>query len=83
MQDPNNLGAEKGATSIFQVTTRPGVKWSFTIPTWLSAVVGDKTYEAGNKLDFIGPYKVQFEAVAANPRAEVRETIPVSLISMV
>ncbi|WP_289227198.1 BACON domain-containing protein [Parabacteroides goldsteinii] len=74
MQDPNNLGAEKGATSIFQVTTRPGVKWSFTIPTWLSAVVGDKTYEAGNKLDFIGPYKVQFEALAANPRAEVRET---------
>lgn len=74
MEDPENLAAEEGATSVFQVTTRPGVKWSFTIPAWLSAVIGDKTYEAGNKLDFIGPYKVQFEAVTANPRDEVRET---------
>ena len=74
MQDPDNLGAEKGATGIFQVTTRPGMPWSFTIPTWLSAVVGEITYEAGNKLDFIGPYKVEFKTVTANPRAEERET---------
>lgn len=74
MQDPENLGAEKGATGIFQVTTRPGMPWSFIIPSWLSAVIGNQTYESGAKLDFIGPYKVQFEAVAANPRAEVRET---------
>ncbi|MCS2893870.1 BACON domain-containing protein [Parabacteroides faecis] len=74
MQDPDNLGAEKGATGIFQVTTRPGMPWSFTIPTWLSAVVGETTYEAGNKLDFIGPYKVEFKTVTANPRAEERET---------
>lgn len=40
MQDPENLGAEKGATGIFQVTTRPGVPWSFTIPSWLSVVIG-------------------------------------------
>lgn len=74
MQDPENLVAEKGATGLFQVTTRPGVEWSFTIPAWLSAVIGGTTYEAGNKLDFIGPYKVEFKAVTANPRAEVRET---------
>lgn len=74
MQNPDNLDPEKGATSVFQVTTRPGVPWSFTIPGWLSAVVGDKTYESGYKLDFIGPYKVQFKAVTANPRAEARET---------
>lgn len=74
MQDPENLGAEKGATGIFQVTTRPGLSWSFVIPSWLSAVVGDQTYESGTRLDFIGPYKVNFETTTANPRAEIRET---------
>lgn len=74
MQDPENLGPEKGATGIFQVTTRPGVPWYFTIPGWLSAAVGETTYESGNRLDFIGPYKVEFKTVTANPRAEVRET---------
>lgn len=74
MEDPENLGPEKGATGIFQVTTRPGVSWAFTIPGWLSATVGGKTYESGNRLDFIGPYKVEFNTTTANPRAEVRET---------
>lgn len=27
MQDPENLGAEKGSTGMFQVTTRPGLPW--------------------------------------------------------
>lgn len=74
MEDPENLGPEKGATGIFQVTTRPGVSWDFTIPGWLSATVGGKTYESGNRLDFIGPYKVEFNTTTANPRAEIRET---------
>lgn len=74
MQDPDILGAEKGATSVFQVTTRPGMPWSFTIPSWLSAVVGNQTYDSGTRLDFIGPYKVNFETTTANPRAEIRET---------
>lgn len=74
MQDPENLGPEKGATGIFQVTTRPGVPWYFTIPGWLSATVGETTYESGNRLDFIGPYKVEFKTVTANPSAKVRET---------
>lgn len=74
MQDPENLGPEKGATGLFQVTTRPGVPWYFTIPGWLSATVGETTYESGNRLDFIGPYKVEFKTVTANPRAEERET---------
>lgn len=74
MQDPENLGAEKGATGIFQVTTRPGIPWSFTIPNWLSAIVGEHRYESGNRLDFVGPYKVEFETTTANPRAEIRET---------
>ena len=74
MQDPDNLGAEKGATGIFQVTTRPGIPWSFTIPNWLSAIVGEHRYESGNRLDFVGPYKVEFETATANPRAEIRET---------
>lgn len=74
MQDPENLGAEKGATGIFQVTTRPGVPWAFTVPSWLSAIVGEQTYESGTRLDFIGPYKVNFETTTANLRAEIRET---------
>lgn len=74
MQDPENLGPEKGATGLFQVTTRPGVPWYFTIPGWLSATVGETTYESGNRLDFIGPYKVEFKTVTANPSAKVRET---------
>ena len=74
MQDPENLGAEKGATGIFQVTTRPGMPWSFTIPNWLSAVIGNQTYESGTKLDFMGPYQVKFETTTANPGAAIRET---------
>lgn len=74
MQDPENLGAEKGATGMFQVTTRPGLPWSFVIPSWLSAVVGERTYESGTRLDFVGPYRVEFQTTTANPRAEIRET---------
>lgn len=74
MQDPENLGPEKGATGLFQVTTRPGLPWSFVIPSWLSAVVGERTYESGTRLDFVGPYRVEFQTTTANPRAEIRET---------
>ena len=74
MQDPENLGAEKGASGMFQVTTRPGLPWSFVIPSWLSAVVGEQTYESGTRLDFVGPYQVEFQTTTANPRAEERET---------
>lgn len=73
MQDPENLGAGKGTTGMFQVTTRPGLPWSFVIPSWLSAVVGERTYESGTRLDFVGPYQVEFQTTTANPRAEERE----------
>ena len=59
---------KKGATGIFQVTTRPGYPGLY-YPRLVICHCGRKTYESGNRLDFIGPYKVEFNTTTANPRA--------------
>ncbi len=70
--NPDNLEAAKGSSKDVQVTARPGVQWSFMLPTWLSAMIGSTSAGAGAEITYNGPAKITFTAVSANPSAEER-----------
>lgn len=72
-ENPDNLGAEKGASKSFQVTSQPGKPWSFMLPNWLAAKIGDVSISAGSEIGFQGPARIEFTAVTANPKAEERK----------
>ncbi|WP_455628335.1 BACON domain-containing protein [Parabacteroides chinchillae] len=70
--NPDNLDAAKGSSKEVQITARPGVQWSFMLPTWLSAMIGSTSAGAGAEITYNGPAKITFTAVSANPSAEER-----------
>lgn len=72
IQNPDNLGAEKGVVKSLQVTLQPGKGWSFELPDWLSAVIGGTNIPAGGTVSYEGPVAVNFTAATANPKAESR-----------
>ena len=81
-----DLPAAKGATQKVQITARPGQEWVFDLPTWLSAMLPDKTpgdsilVSAGSQLSYQGPASINFKVEESNPRAESREvTFPIVL----
>ncbi len=77
--NPDNLDAAKGATKEVQITARPGVEWSFMLPSWLSAVIGGTSAGAGAQITYNGPAKITFTSVSANPTAEERtETLSIA-----
>ena len=69
--DPDNIPAEGGEKTV-AITTRPGQPWSFTMPDWLTALIGDKTAGGGSTVSDNKPYTIPFTA-AVNPTAEARE----------
>lgn len=72
IQNPDNLGAEKGAGKALLVTSQPGKSWSFGLPDWLSAAIGTTNIAAGGTVSHEGPVVVGFTAATANPKAESR-----------
>lgn len=70
--DTEKMPAEKGGEKKVHVTARPGQKWSFDMPSWLSALIAGKTVEAGTVLTYQGPCQVTFQAAEANPKVEDR-----------
>lgn len=73
MVAPADMDAAINSTSDFQITLRPGTKWSIELPDWLSVLVDGKTIDAGSTADFSGPALVTFKAVTANPNTAVRD----------
>ena len=69
--DPDKIPAEGGEKAV-AITTRPGQPWSFTMPDWLTALIGGKTAGGGSTVSDNKPYTIPFTA-AVNPTAEVRE----------
>ncbi|WP_293707635.1 BACON domain-containing carbohydrate-binding protein, partial [uncultured Parabacteroides sp.] len=69
--DPDNILAEGGEKTV-AITTRPGQLWSFTMPDWLTALIGGKTAGGGSTVSDNKPYSIPFTA-AVNPTADVRE----------
>ena len=69
--DPDKIPAEGGDKTV-AITTRPGQSWSFTMPDWLTALIGGKTAGGGSTVSDNKPYTIPFTA-AVNPTAEVRE----------
>ena len=69
--DPDKIPAVGGEKAV-AITTRPGQPWSFTMPDWLSALIGGKTAGGGSTVSDNKPYTIPFTA-AVNPTAEVRE----------
>ena len=69
--DPDKIPAIGGEKAV-AITTRPGQSWSFTMPDWLTALIGDKTAGGGSTVSDNKPYTIPFTA-AVNPTAEARE----------
>lgn len=63
----------KGGEKEILVTARPGDKWEFDLPDWMSALLDDMTNVAtGATLTHQGPGKVAFIVEESNPKAEKR-----------
>lgn len=68
--NPDHIPAEGGEKSV-AITTRPGDSWRFTMPDWLTALIGSETAVGGATVSNNKPYMIPFKA-AVNPKAEVR-----------
>ena len=62
------IDSEKEVTIVAQ----PGVDWSFTMPSWLSAMIENQTVSPNTDATHQGPYQLTFKATSSNPNSSDR-----------
>lgn len=79
---PGNMGAAKDSETTVKITARPGQAWEFTMPEWLSALMGNGHEIApGTTVSYQGPASLVFKAETTNPETEARRvSIPANYV---